>query len=381
MMRHIILAIDGTNNSAARGNTENFTNAFRMIQALTPASNASHNNIVPIYVPGPGSRNAAGKLFNMMLAAEFESMLKEAYLELCLTRPDQNKDKIYIFGYSRGAIVAKALTRLIDMCGILQPQHLHYVNNAYQYYKHEESQQHSFFRRIKRIFNIKFVGLFDPVAGPKNVFTRIVVPETVPSAVEHAVELLAINERRILFNPHIWRLPGDASNLLNNNVIDIKGRHLLRKLEQIWIPSCHGDIADQKCKSIFTDIALLTMLERLVGHTSIPFNDIYVKNLYDRVMAEKGDVIFTESGWYLHKERIIPRLITSFTHPLHRIQDGKRGHIGSHIGIYKRSLQNASTLSSLSEYNFDLGKILPTVNGNAGDNILDCVDTMISQIR
>ncbi|GJD51753.1 hypothetical protein OPKNFCMD_4511 [Methylobacterium crusticola] len=380
-MRHIVVTIDGTSNSAAHGFKAYQTNAFRVNQALTLEDPTTSNDILLLYFSGPGSRDVPDKLKNQIFGTEIKDILRDAYVQLCMNYADPAVDKIYIFGYSRGAIIAKALTGMINRSGLLGRQHLKFLEHAYQYYMTHDRSHETFFRDKTRSVKIAFVGLFDPVLGPKNNYTKIGIPELVPDNVEHAVELLAINERRKAFKPHIWRLPDDTSTVWDKSITRNENRSSIGRLEQIWLPSCHGDIADYTCSSILTDIALLTMLERLVGRTDVHFNKSYVEGIYYKILSEEGRVKFTENSLWPRKERVIPRLATSFTHPLHDLCNEHKIYIDDYVGTYRRSKRHKKTLDALSEYNFDLKKILPDVNGDPRERVLDSVRTMISQTR
>jgi uncharacterized protein (DUF2235 family) len=44
-------------------------------------------------------------------------------------------DELYLFGFSRGSYTARSLAGFIRNCGILKPENLHLVDEAYELYR------------------------------------------------------------------------------------------------------------------------------------------------------------------------------------------------------------------------------------------------------
>jgi hypothetical protein len=100
---------------------------------------------------------------------------------------------------------------------------------------------------------IRFLGLFDPVAGNgwdtlthySNV--RLIDP-TLSHNVQAAVSILSIDDNR---NPSYRPvlLSGKSSNQ--------------QSIEQIWMPGVHGDVGGNSDGVFLSDVALLSMIERV----------------------------------------------------------------------------------------------------------------------
>ena len=112
-MKNIVLLSDGTGNSAAK---QHKTNVWRLYEALDLSD---PDKQIAFYDDGVGSQRSLplrllGNAFGLGLARN----VKELYIALCRTY--KNGDKIYLFGFSRGAFTVRMLAGLIDHCGLVQ---------------------------------------------------------------------------------------------------------------------------------------------------------------------------------------------------------------------------------------------------------------------
>ena len=205
------------------------------------------------------------------------------------------QDKIYIFGYSRGARQAQILCDLIDECGIPSGEDA-------QIFRIEKSgmisKSRSFFRRYKsyiserrngvenvRINNaeklpplrhslgwpsakIEFVGLFDCVESMANNVWRGVVRGDLSKGeyqghgqyvydlsanVKEAYHAMAMDEKRGLYEVIKWTLPNPSR----------QGQ----TLEQVWFAGGHGDVGGgyEESQSL-SAIPLNWMISKLEKH-------------------------------------------------------------------------------------------------------------------
>ena len=112
--RSIILLSDGTGNSAAKLNR---TNVWRLYQAL----DLDTDRQIAFYDDGVGtSGSKIWAAFSGAFGFGLSRNVRQLYQFLCEHyRPN---DRIYIFGFSRGAFTARMLAGLITQCGILDPK-------------------------------------------------------------------------------------------------------------------------------------------------------------------------------------------------------------------------------------------------------------------
>ena len=182
------------------------------------------------YYSGVGTR---GTIFRRTLASLFAKLapkriLKEAYNDLCENY--KKGDQIFIFGFSRGAAIARMLASKISDEGI----------NAHK-------------------SKIKFLGVWDTVAsfGKPNLddntrpISDVVFENgTIAHAIENAVHLVAIDETRKAFRPILM----NVSN----------------RVEEVWFAGVHSDIGGGYNLDGLSDISLEFMIKR-ASHCGLTF--------------------------------------------------------------------------------------------------------------
>lgn len=155
-------------------------------------------------------------------------------------------DKVYIFGFSRGAFTARFLARMITTVGLLSKGNEEMVSFAYKAYQDYEKgvgfksleAQQKFMRNFQKTFcrapfKIHFLGLFDTV----NSVSTFDVPggkkeflPTVLGTAHHIRHAIAIDERRFKFK----------AALLVQDVMQAKCD--TEDIKEVWFAGNHGDI-------------------------------------------------------------------------------------------------------------------------------------------
>lgn len=238
MPKNIVILCDGTSNEIA----EDRTNILRLYGALEKTDGQ-----IVFYDPGVGTFGAANswsyyyrkahEIWGLVTGWGLDHNVKEAYRFLVENYDDGKRaegdpvdpDRIYLFGFSRGAYTARILAGLIHAVGLIEPINLNLLDYVYRAYKGVSDKANAdardgsgdirknpfaevrLFERILRPRRpvIRCIGVFDTVGsvielgrfGPRlrsHAFTR-----TNPSveSVRHAV---AIDERRTMFQPILW---------------------------------------------------------------------------------------------------------------------------------------------------------------------------------
>ena len=156
-------------------------------------------------------------------------------------------DKIYMFGFSRGAFTARFLARMISTIGILSKGNEEMVRFAYKTYQDYEtgtgrfktSKEHQIYmQKFKKTFcrkdtKVFFLGLFDTVNSVgvfDSVFKKSSLLPTVLRTAEHVRHAVSIDERRLKFRPAL--LAQDVAED-QENVEDIK---------EVFFAGNHGDV-------------------------------------------------------------------------------------------------------------------------------------------
>jgi hypothetical protein len=217
------------------------------------------------------------------LAYGIDELIADLYVNVCSNY--QRGDKIYIFGFSRGAAVARALTGLLSY-GILEAHHINMFGHVWAAYTNQSGEvilpgaartkiEVSTGKRLDYASNcsqrhprIEFVGVFDTVVGGSGVAEKVqrlrLANCKVQPNVKHAVQLLAIDESRKFFKPVFWTGTTDPREL------GLGWRP--STLEQIWMPGVHSDVGGAYGKRHLGNLALQTMIDRVIARTSLSFD-------------------------------------------------------------------------------------------------------------
>jgi len=154
-------------------------------------------------------------------------------------------DRIYLFGFSRGAFTVRVLAGLLYRCGVLLPQHRGRYREAFNLYKPHldgltpeallklKADAKDFRRRFsKPCKEISFLGVWDTVKSVGYIWPRS-LPHTrrnpIVKKVRHAMSL---DERRSFFLPTTW---GYADGNFPAGIED-------QDVREIWFAGNHADV-------------------------------------------------------------------------------------------------------------------------------------------
>lgn len=284
-MKNIAILLDGTWNTS---DSKFPSNVVKTAQLLTP-NNWSGLAQVVYYDRGVGSVDVTiGKRINNWLGGAFGAGLmasiEDAYRFLCFNYAPG--DRIFIFGFSRGAFGARSLGGLIRYCGILRKEEIGRVKEAVTLYKTDNPEDDAAakakgrsradaprFLKFRRSYSIAsptsefdrserlrgggdaelaidYMGIWDTVGalgiplglgvGLASLFNRryrfhdTSLSDMVRSA-RHAV---AIDERRLTFNATLW---DNIAKLNERAEASGKAAHA-RPYQQQWFPGDHGTV-------------------------------------------------------------------------------------------------------------------------------------------
>jgi uncharacterized protein (DUF2235 family) len=225
MSRNLVVCLDGTDNEFSAHNT----NVVRLFQALDRKQQLAY------YDPGVGTIWESGTLskwsqkLQMLLGLAFglgvTRNVTEAYL--FLVHHYQPDDRLFLFGFSRGALEARALAALIYRCGLLEPQLLSLEPYAMRLFQTAGNFPvvDSFKETFSRDVQVEFLGLWDTVTSMGNVWSPIHWPNTARNpCVRRLAHAIAIDERRAFFRQNRWSpLPDQA-------------------VSEVWFAGVHSDV-------------------------------------------------------------------------------------------------------------------------------------------
>lgn len=246
MPRNLVLAFDGTNNQFGLENT----NVVRLVQALdhNPATERIYYDPGVGTLPEPGVWSRVGqfvsKVFGLAFGGGIFWKVGEAYQYLMAEW--QPGDRVYLFGFSRGAYTARLVAAVLHHLGLLAAGNDNLVPYALRLFKavpvhsgdggldpyfelgnlFRETFSRDVPGRADRRFPIHFLGLWDTVSSVGWVWDPPSYPFTArnPSvdSIRHAI---SIDERRCFFRQNRMRR-ARADQIL----------------EEAWFPGVHSDV-------------------------------------------------------------------------------------------------------------------------------------------
>lgn len=282
-MANLVVCCDGTWNTPDQkeDGLPAPTNVARLFNALAVHEVAGVEQ-KKYYHPGVGTD---GGWWNRLVGGGagqgLSDNIKSAYQWLAYNY--QPGDKIFLFGFSRGAYTVRSLSGMIGCCGLLAIESLEpddawtRINEAFDCYR---SKCLSETLKSCKIHNcqpqqdptktteIFFIGVWDTVGAlgiPDDMALLNLIDDprkhefhdtTLSNVVKHARHAVAIDERRETFMPTLWT--GIAAH---------------QNAKQIWFPGVHGDVGGGYAVTDLSDAALAWMIGE-ANALDLDFRDI-----------------------------------------------------------------------------------------------------------
>lgn len=321
-MKNILICADGTWNRPEVNVKKDYpTNVLKLARAIAPVAEDGREQVV-FYDWGLGSYHDefTGGAFGNGINKNIQDCYRFIVQNFSLG------DRIFLFGFSRGAFTVRSLAGLINNCGILKRSNARFIAKAFEIYKDpdihpddEDSQnwrtRHSVRADVdslgpmeRRAYTdegrpkIHFVGVWDTVGSlgiplsllgflnKKHMFHDTKIGPNILTA-RHA---LAIDERRDDFKPTIWKQrPG----------VDI---------EQVWFAGCHSDVGGglepDGDGSSLSDIPLKWIVDEATAH-GLSFSDAFTRKIRMNPKSRLNESY--EGKWLLagqHKRTLLSHL-------------------------------------------------------------------------
>ncbi len=272
MPKNIVICLDGTNNKIQAAVNTNVVRMFDLLDLSNPAVQVGY------YDPGVGTSaspsawtpvaRTVSRYAGLAFGAGLRQNLGEAYTYLMSVF--EAGDRVFVFGFSRGAYTARALTGMLEVFGLFRHGSENLVPYAVSEYAKQERGKRDFgtARQYARIhgreiggeykdhFPIHFVGLWDTVKAAGPLWRQLKWPYTrqLPhaSTIRHAV---SIDEKRRAYREYLVERP--------------KADHRARAdqdLEEVWFAGVHSDVGGLfPTGARLSDIPLKWMAEQAVA--------------------------------------------------------------------------------------------------------------------
>lgn len=301
MARNIVICSDGTGNEYGRANS----NVVKLFETLDLSDKSRQ---IAFYDPGLGTAPRPGAMTyvrkklsiaaGLAFGAGITANISDAYAYLM--DEYQPGDRVFLFGFSRGAYTVRALSGLLHMCGLLQKGSKNLIPYAIKLHRQRspdfevaEGFKKTFSRECKLHFvgvwdTVKSVGLWDNLKSLDIFKLRTALPYTYQMPdMKYGRHAISIDERRKHFRTNRWQPEnGDA-------------------YQQVWFAGVHSDVGGGYVETGLSDLALRWMLEGAVGRDLL-VQEGSVEAIQGNPLADAHESL--TPAWYIAgwKPRTIP---------------------------------------------------------------------------
>jgi uncharacterized protein (DUF2235 family) len=358
MHRNILVFSDGTGNSSGKLFRTNVWRLYKAVDLADPKDPQEPRQFA-YYDDGVGTSSFRPlALLGGALGVGLARNVRDLYAFVCRTyRPS---DKIYAFGFSRGAFTVRVLVGLILNQGIVryngsEADLQREVVRAYRAYRRERFtwrwQLHVIFARWlrdqviaawdKRLYGksynqhdnihsvdgeelkVEFVGVWDTVAAyglPIDELTRAVDyfiwPLSMPDRdlnprVKRAMHALSLDDERNTFHPQLWNegRPPKSPGIPAPNEGRPPGTIEGERLSQVWFAGVHSDVGGGYPDDSLSYVPLEWMMTG-AKHADVRFCEEIWRD-YRALSDENGPIHDSRrglGGYYRYNPRRIERL-------------------------------------------------------------------------
>jgi uncharacterized protein (DUF2235 family) len=272
-VRNLVICCDGTSNEIGK----QISNVLKLYRI----ADKSDRQIV-FYQPGIGTirmpdawgrwRQKARSLFEMATGRGLDRDVLNAYL--FLAKHYRKGDRIFLFGFSRGAYTVGVLAGMLYLVGLLRDHQSNFASYALKAYK-EAAARNDYSTVVEfcktvlpQSVPVHFLGVWDTVASVVvpggTIFARLKLEELPNTCENSAVETfrhaMAIDERRRMFRLKPW-IDGQE---FKPNRFSKKAKFPAQDSRQVWFAGSHADVGGgfAEEESALAKYPLLWMLEQ-----------------------------------------------------------------------------------------------------------------------
>lgn len=272
MPKNIIVCTDGTWNhpSAADLASQDFTpadtNVYKLFALLAGEAQLRSatsrvktiQGQVAFYDDGVGADGIwAVRVAEGATGAGLELKLRDCYQ--FVSEAYEAGDRLYLFGFSRGAFTARSLGGMLTRCGVPEPSRRNdlFASHAFDVYRRNNQAVTAQYRLDYQCQDvpIEVIGVWDTVGAlgiPLGLFSPLdhllfqFYDTALHPNVRFGYHVLAIDEKRESFVPTLWEAR--------------------EGVEQMWFAGVHADIGGGYTETGLSDLALAWMLKKVQPH-------------------------------------------------------------------------------------------------------------------
>lgn len=250
MSKNIVICLDGT------WNDKDDLDAVSNVALLQEMSLNDGARQISKYVKGVGTSGWYDKKLGGFHGVGLSENIREAYCYL--SHNYEENDKVFIFGFSRGAYTARSLAGLLYRCGLLPLSRSSEIEQLYDAYKDKDHGKMAAYKSSNSKCPIEMLGVWDtvgalgiPVSFLKDISEDLFSfhDTKLSPEVNFACHALAADEKRASFEPSLWQETPAT-------------RH---QIKQLWFAGVHSDVGGGYNERHHSDVALKWMVDCAKG--------------------------------------------------------------------------------------------------------------------
>jgi uncharacterized protein (DUF2235 family) len=329
-VKNLVLCCDGTANEFAQDRT----NVVKLFYALEHGPQQ-----LAYYHPGLGTMEPPGaltgfgkgvtKLLGKAIGYGLEADVRDLYIFLMNTF--EAGDRVYLFGFSRGAYAVRVVASLLHMYGLLPKGNDALVPYAIRMMTADAEARFKLAKEFTATFSTScqpwFVGVWDTVSSVGWFDNPLKVPYTGNNPdIEHGRQAISIDEHRAFFRQNLWRRPPPPPPPAVARPAGPKDA------KQVWFPGVHCDVGGgyPESESGLAKVALEWMLAE--AHAC---QLLLNKDRTDTVLGKKGqDYVPPNPTADMHESLTAAWWPAEFA--LKKHYDWKTGTTGRRMNLFRR---------------------------------------------
>lgn len=276
--RNLVLLFDGTGNILGNQQDTNVVKLLRMLGKGRDPSGSAPTQLV-YYDPGVGTanefpadgvvskaRNRLRQLAGLALGNGVFPNIAEAYRFLVNTY--QRGDRIYLFGFSRGAFTARAVAGMVNMYGLIHTEGLPLIETLVRTYFAPRERKNQAGTKSRRAFAhdvidnfslgrkplVHFVGVWDTVEaiglGGLGSVRISNSSDFASKRFVHVRHAMSLHESRSKYAPRRYKNPRFTDT-----------EKPWRSYEQRWFRGVHSDVGGSYARDGLSNLALQWMVD------------------------------------------------------------------------------------------------------------------------
>ncbi|KAJ6570950.1 hypothetical protein DFH09DRAFT_916844, partial [Mycena vulgaris] len=274
--RNLVISIDGTSNQFGIYNTNVVELHSRILSESSANQNKYYNCGIGTYVPQEAKASwkywsqRVNNMVDLAIAINFKDIILKAYKWLSQTYLPG--DKIFIFGFSRGAYQVRTLAAMIEKVGLVDsgneemiPLCVPSVVSVSRLILSDEAEEIAthFKNTFSRDVRVHFAGLWDTVSSVGLVRGK---PLPLTWSAKHICifrHALALDERRVKFLPEYVAGGGSSPASVNGapEPSSAGGSDTtLWDVKEVWFPGTHSDIGGGIKKNVKLNLSSVPLL-------------------------------------------------------------------------------------------------------------------------